>query len=58
MDSSEVAFKVAAYKAFKDAFIKANGFIMEPIMKVDVTTPEQYLGDVMGDLSSRRGRIE
>lgn len=58
VDSSEVAFKVAAYKAFKEAFKNAGGFIMEPIMALEVTTPDQYLGDVMGDLSSRRGRIE
>ncbi|UFX83086.1 elongation factor G [Candidatus Absconditicoccus praedator] len=58
VDSSEVAFKVASYKAFKDAYYKANPIIMEPIMDVEVTTPEEYMGDVMGDLSSRRGRVE
>ncbi|MEY3197603.1 MAG: hypothetical protein RL023_156 [Candidatus Parcubacteria bacterium] len=58
VDSSEVAFKVATYKAFKDAFMKANPQLLEPIMDVEVTTPEDYVGDVMGDLSSRRGRIE
>ena len=58
VDSSEVAFKVATYRAFKDAFEKANPVLLEPIMDVEVTTPEEYMGDVMGDLSSRRGRIE
>lgn len=58
VDSSEVAFKIATHKAFKDAFMKANPQILEPIMDVEVTTPEDYVGDVMGDLSSRRGRIE
>lgn len=58
VDSSEVAFKVATFKAFKDAFAKAWGHLLEPVMDVEVTTPEDYLGDVMGDLSSRRGRIE
>ncbi len=58
VDSSEVAFKVAAYRAFKDAFEKAKPVLLEPIMDVEVTTPDEYMGDVMGDLSSRRGRIE
>lgn len=58
VDSSEVAFKVATYRAFKDAFMKANPALLEPIMSVEVTTPEDYLGDVMGDLSSRRGMIQ
>lgn len=58
VDSSEVAFKVATYKAFKDAFSKANPSLLEPIMKVEVTTPEDYVGDVMGDLSSRRWMIQ
>lgn len=58
VDSSEIAFKVATFKAFKDAFMKANPMILEPIMDVEITTPEEYLWDVMGDLSSRRGRIE
>ncbi len=58
VDSSEVAFKVATYRAFKDAFDKANPVLLEPIMDVEVTTPEEYMGDVMGDLSSRRWRIE
>lgn len=58
VDSSEVAFKIATYKAYKDAFAKANPVLLEPIMDMEVTTPEEYLGDVMWDLSSRRGRIE
>ena len=58
VDSSEVAFKIAAFRAFKAAFLKANPQLLEPIMDVEVTTPEDYVGDVMGDLSSRRGRIE
>lgn len=58
VDSSEVAFKVATYMAFKDAFAKAAPAILEPIMDVEVETPEDYVGDVMGDLSSRRGMIQ
>ena len=58
VDSSEVSFKVATYKAFKDAFMKASPALLEPLMSVEVTTPEDYLGDVMGDLSSRRGMIQ
>ncbi len=57
VDSSEVAFKVATYRAFKDAFMKASPILLEPIMDVEVVTPEDYMGDVMGDLSSRRGMI-
>jgi len=58
VDSSEVAFKVATYKAVKDAFMKAGPVILEPIMDVEVVTPEEYVGTVMGDLSSRRGMIQ
>lgn len=58
VDSSEIAFKVATFRAFKDAFSKAWAMILEPIMDVEITTPEEYLWDVMWDLSSRRGRIE
>jgi elongation factor G len=58
VDSSEVAFRIAAYRAFKEAFMKAGPVLLEPVMEVEVVTPEEYLGDVMGDLSSRRGRIE
>ncbi len=58
VDSSEVAFKIAGSMAFKAALAKADPVLLEPIMKVDVTVPEDYLGDVIGDLNSRRGRIE
>lgn len=58
VDSSEMAFKIAASMGFKEAMKKADPVLMEPVMKVEVTTPEEYLGDVIGDLSSRRGRIE
>ncbi|HHT37480.1 MAG TPA: elongation factor G [Firmicutes bacterium] len=58
VDSSEMAFKVAGSIGFKEGARKANPVLLEPIMKVEVTTPEEYLGDVMGDLNSRRGRIE
>jgi elongation factor G len=58
VDSSEMAFKVAASMAFKDAMKKANPVLLEPYFKVEVVTPEDYMGDVMGDLNSRRGRIE
>ena len=58
VDSSEMAFKIAGSIAFKEAAMKAGPVLLEPIMKVEVTTPEEYMGDVMGDLSSRRGKIE
>jgi len=58
VDSSELAFRIAASMAFKDAMKKASPVLMEPIMKVEVVTPEAYLGDVIGDISSRRGRVE
>jgi elongation factor G len=58
VDSSEMAFKVAASMAFKEAMKKADPAILEPIMKVEVVVPEEYMGDVMGDLNSRRGMIE
>jgi elongation factor G len=57
VDSSELAFKIAASMAFKDGMRKADAVLLEPIMKVEVVTPEEHMGDVMGDLSSRRGRI-
>jgi elongation factor G len=57
VDSSEMAFKVAGSMAFKEAARKAKPVLLEPIMAVEVVTPEDYLGDVMGDLSSRRGRL-
>ena len=58
VDSSEMAFKIAGSMAFKSAMKKAKPVILEPIMKVSVTVPEEYLGDIMGDLSSRRGAIQ
>ena len=58
VDSSEMAFKIAGSMAFKDAAKKANPVILEPIMKVVVITPEDYMGDVIGDLNSRRGEIQ
>ncbi len=57
VDSSEIAFKMATKMAFKDGMSKASPVLLEPVMKVVVETPEEYMGDVMGDLSSRRGRI-
>jgi len=57
VDSSEMAFKIAASMALKDGVRKASGVILEPIMNVEVVVPEEYLGDTMGDLSSRRGKI-
>ena len=58
VDSSERAFKIAGSMAFKEAMKRAKPKLLEPIMAVEVTTPEDYLGDVMGNLNSRRGRIE
>lgn len=58
VDSSEMAFKIAGSMAFKQAMEKALPVLLEPYMKVEITTPEEYLGDVMGDVNSRRGRIE
>ncbi|HUL44932.1 MAG TPA: elongation factor G [Bacteroidota bacterium] len=58
VDSSEMAFKIAGSIAFKEAARKAHPVLLEPIMDVEVVTPEEYMGDVMGDLSSRRGKIE
>lgn len=57
VDSSEMAFKIAASIAFKDAVLKGNPVLLEPIMKVEVIVPESYMGDVIGDLNSRRGKI-
>ena len=53
-----MAFKIAGSMAFKEAMQKAGAILLEPIMKVEVTTPEDYMGDVIGDINSRRGRIE
>lgn len=58
VDSDEISFKVAASMAFKQGALKAGPVLLEPMMSVEVTTPEEYLGDVMGDLNSRRGKIE
>jgi elongation factor G len=58
VDSSEMAFKVAGSMAMKDAAKKANPVLLEPMMAVEVTTPEEYMGDVIGDLNSRRGQIQ
>ncbi|EHI97125.1 translation elongation factor G [Clostridium sp. DL-VIII] len=58
VDSSEMAFKIAGSMAFKNAMAKANPALLEPMMKVEVTVPEEYMGDVIGDINSRRGRME
>ena len=58
VDSSEMAFKIAGSMAFRQAVAKAAPVLLEPMMKVEITTPDEYLGDVMGDVSSRRGRIQ
>lgn len=58
VDSSEMAFKIAGSMAVKEALQKANPVLLEPVVKVEVVTPDEYLGDVMGDLNGRRGRIE
>ena len=58
VDSSEMAFHIAGSMAFKEAMKKAAPVLLEPIMKVEVTMPEEYMGDVIGDINSRRGRIE
>ena len=58
VDSSEMAFHIAGSLAFKDAMRKASPVLLEPIMRVEVTTPEEYMGDVIGDMNGRRGKIE
>ena len=58
VDSSEMAFKIAGSLGFKEASRRAKPVLLEPVMKVEVVVPEEYMGDVLGDLSSRRGRIE
>ena len=58
VDSSEMAFKIAGSMAFKNAMQKASPVLLEPMMKVEVTVPEEYMGDVIGDINSRRGRME
>ena len=57
VDSSEMAFKIAGSMAFKDAFKKGDAVLLEPVMSVEITVPDQYLGDVMGDISKRRGNL-
>jgi elongation factor G len=57
VDSSEMAFKVAGSMAFKKGCLQSNPVLLEPIMHVEITVPEQYVGDIMGDLNSRRGRM-
>jgi elongation factor G len=58
VDSSEMAFKIAGSMAIKDAVAKASPVVLEPMMRVEVTMPEEFMGDVIGDLNSRRGQIE
>ncbi|MGL5766534.1 MAG: elongation factor G, partial [Sarcina sp.] len=58
VDSSEMAFKIAGSMAFKNAMKKADPVLLEPTMKVEVVVPEEYMGDVIGDINSRRGRME
>jgi len=58
VDSSEIAFKIAGSEAFKEGCRRAKPVVLEPIMKISITTPDEFLGDVIGDLSSKRGRIE
>jgi elongation factor G len=58
VDSSEIAYKIAASQAFQDAAKRAKPVIQEPIMSVEVVTPEQYMGDITGSLASKRGQIE
>ncbi|MGH8427730.1 MAG: elongation factor G [Gammaproteobacteria bacterium] len=58
VDSSEMAFKIAGSMAFKEAMVKGGGYILEPIMKVEVVTPEDYMGDIVGDLNRRRGVVQ
>ena len=58
VDSSEMAFKIAGSMAFKDAAKRAHPVLLEPVMRVEVVVPEEYMGDVIGDLTSRRGHIQ
>jgi elongation factor G len=58
VDSSELSFKLAASKAFQEACKKAQATLLEPIMKVEVNTPEEYMGDIIGQINAKRGRIE
>jgi elongation factor G len=58
VDSNEMAFKIAGSMAFKDAAKKAHPILLEPVMRVEVTVPEEYMGDVIGDITSRRGHLQ
>jgi elongation factor G len=58
VDSNEMAFKIAGSMAFKDAAKKAHPVLLEPVMRVEVTVPEEYMGDVIGDITSRRGHLQ
>jgi elongation factor G len=58
VDSSDMAFRVCAATAFKQAFMKCNPILLEPVMKIEVNTPDDYIGDVIGDINKRRGKIE
>lgn len=58
VDSNEMAFRTAASMGFKEGFMKAQPTLLEPVMKVEVEVPEEFMGDVIGDISSRRGRVE
>ncbi len=58
VDSSSIAFKIAGSLAFKDAVSKANPILLEPIMSLEVVAPDEYLGDIVGDINARRGKIE
>ena len=58
VDSSVLAFEIAARAAFREGIAKANPVLLEPMMKVEVVTPEEYMGDVIGDLNSRRGQVQ
>jgi elongation factor G len=57
VDSKDIAFQIAARGAFRDAFIKADPILLEPIYEIEITIPEEYMGDVMGDISARRGKV-
>jgi len=57
VDSSEMAFRIAASKAFRDAMKKANPLLLEPVMEVEVVVPDEYMGEVIGDINTRRGKI-
>ena len=58
VDSSEMAYKIAGSMAFKDGARKADPVLLEPVMKVEVVMPEEYMGDIIGNINSRRGRVE